>query len=37
MTLTIAAESHRNGYQYRCKVRNAAGYVYSSAATLTVN
>ncbi|MBR5343630.1 MAG: immunoglobulin domain-containing protein [Oscillospiraceae bacterium] len=36
-TLTIEAKSFRNGYQYRCKVTNDKGYVYSSAATLTVN
>ena len=35
-TLSIAAETKRNGYQYRCKVTNAKGNVYSSAATLTV-
>ena len=26
-----------NGYQYRCKVSNASGHVYSKAATLKVN
>ena len=35
-TLTVEAKSYRSGYQYRCKVSNDAGYVYSSAATLTV-
>ncbi|MBR5343014.1 MAG: immunoglobulin domain-containing protein [Oscillospiraceae bacterium] len=35
-TLTIESKIYRNGYQYRCKVSNAAGYVYSSAATMTV-
>ena len=35
-TFTVTAESYRNGYQYRCKVTNAAGSVTSSAATLTV-
>ena len=35
-TLTVEAKSFRSGYQYRCKVSNAAGYKYSSAATLTV-
>ena len=35
-TLSVEAKSYRNGYQYRCKVSNAAGYKYSSAATLTV-
>ena len=29
------AERH-NGYQYRCKVKNDAGYVYTKAVTLTV-
>ena len=36
-TLKITAESKRNGYQYRCKVSNSMGYVYTSAATLTVS
>nr|MBQ6242956.1 immunoglobulin domain-containing protein [Lachnospiraceae bacterium] len=27
---------HWNGYQFRCKVSNSAGYVYTQAATLTV-
>ncbi|MBR0353785.1 MAG: leucine-rich repeat protein [Oscillospiraceae bacterium] len=35
-TLTVAAEKKRDGYQYRCKVSNAGGYVYTEAATLTV-
>ena len=35
-TLSVTAESYRSGYQYRCKVTNSAGSVYSSAATLTV-
>lgn len=35
-TLKIKAASHRNGYQYRCKVSNGLGTVYSDAATLTV-
>ena len=35
-TLSITAETHRDGYQYRCKVSNSSGYVYSGAATLTV-
>ena len=34
-TLSVEAKSYRDGYQYRCKVSNAAGYKYSSAATLT--
>ena len=29
--------SRHNGYQFRCKVTNAAGYVISDAATLTVD
>ena len=36
-TLSITAESYRNGYKYRCKVTNSAGTVISNAATLTVN
>ncbi len=36
-TLTVEAKAFRNGYQYRCRVSNAAGYKYSSAATLTVH
>ena len=35
-TLTVEAKSYRNGYQYRCKVTNVAGYKYSSTVTLTV-
>ncbi len=35
-TLSVEAKSYRDGYQYRCKVSNTAGYKYSSAATLTV-
>ncbi|MBQ2061843.1 MAG: immunoglobulin domain-containing protein [Oscillospiraceae bacterium] len=35
-TLTVSATAARNGYQYRCKVSNDYGYVYSNAATLTV-
>ena len=35
-TISVGAESYRNGYQYRCKVTNVAGTVTSSAATLTV-
>ena len=33
---TVNARTAINGYQYRCKVSNSAGYVYSKAATLTV-
>ena len=35
-TLTVEAKSYRNGYQYRCKVTNVAGYKYSKTVTLTV-
>ena len=35
-TLSVEAKAYRDGYQYRCRVSNAAGYKYSSAATLTV-
>ena len=35
-TLSVPATTARNGQQYRCKVTNANGSVYSSAATLTV-
>ena len=35
-TLSVEAKSYRDGYQYRCKVTNAAGSVYSNAATLRV-
>ena len=35
-TLSFKA-GRRNGYQYRCKVSNSAGHVYSKAATLKVN
>ncbi|MBR0354690.1 MAG: leucine-rich repeat protein [Oscillospiraceae bacterium] len=35
-SLTVAAASFRSGYQYRCKVTNAAGTATSNAATLTV-
>ncbi len=36
-TLSVKAETKRSGYQYRCKLTNSAGYVYTSAATLTVS
>ena len=36
-TLSVVGKASRNGYQYRCKVSNGIGYVYSSAATLTVS
>ena len=35
-TLSVEAKSYRDGYQYRCLVKNAAGEVYSSAATLQI-
>ena len=35
-TLYVTATTARNGQQYRCVVKNAAGSVTSSAATLTV-
>ena len=35
-TLSVKATAARDGYQYRCRVSNAAGYVYTSAAALTV-
>ncbi len=34
---SLTAQARHNGYKYRCKVTNAAGSVYSSVATLTVN
>ena len=35
-TLSVVAKNYRDGYQYRCKVSNSAGYVYTNAATLRV-
>ena len=35
-TYTLTAATRHDGYQYRCKVTNAAGGVYSNAATLTI-
>ncbi|MBO4839091.1 MAG: leucine-rich repeat protein [Lachnospiraceae bacterium] len=35
-TLKVSATTARNGYQYRCKVYNSAGSVYSSTVTLNV-
>lgn len=35
-TLSIKALASRDGYQYRCKVTNDAGSVYSNAVTLTI-
>ncbi len=36
-TLTVPGTAGRSGYQYRCKVTNSAGTVYSDAVTLTVH
>ncbi|MBO4838665.1 MAG: hypothetical protein J5493_04775 [Lachnospiraceae bacterium] len=37
-TLKVVAQAHRNGYQYRCVVKDSAGNsVNSKAATLTIN
>ena len=35
-TVTMAATAARNGFQFRCRVRNDAGTVYTDAVTLTV-
>ena len=35
-TLTVEAKNYRNGFQYRCKVMNDVGYIYTSVVTLTV-
>ncbi|MBR5343015.1 MAG: hypothetical protein IK149_03870 [Oscillospiraceae bacterium] len=35
-TYTVTAAKTRNGYQYRCKVSNEDGYVYTNAVTLTI-
>ena len=35
-TLKVAAKSTRDGWQFRCKVSNSSGYVYTDAATLTL-
>ncbi len=35
-TLTVPVTAARNGYKYRCVVKNSSGTVTSSAATLTV-
>ena len=35
-TLSIPATSARNGFQFRCAVKNASGTTYSSVVTLTV-
>jgi|GEM_PF-1665273 Cysteine-rich secretory protein family./Immunoglobulin I-set domain./Bacterial Ig-like domain (group 2). len=36
-TYTLTTQPRHNGYQYRCKVQNAQGYVYSKAVTLTLD
>ncbi|MBQ2062738.1 MAG: immunoglobulin domain-containing protein [Oscillospiraceae bacterium] len=36
-TLTVPVIASRNGYQYKCRISNANGSVYSTAAKLTVN
>ena len=36
-TYSLTAEARHNGYQYRCKVTNTVGSVYSNTVTLTVN
>ncbi|MBE6990653.1 MAG: hypothetical protein E7426_07925 [Ruminococcaceae bacterium] len=35
-TYSLTTATRHNGYQYRCKVSNAAGYVYTGIRTLTV-
>ena len=35
-TLSVEAKSYRDGYQYRCEVKNSGGSVTSQAALLTV-
>ena len=35
-SMTVPVKTSRNGCQYRCKVSNSAGAVYSGAVTLTV-
>ena len=34
---SLATKPRHNGYQYRCKVQNARGYVYSKTVTLTLD
>ena len=34
-TLTVEVTAARNGYQYRCAVKNSTGTTYSKSATLT--
>ncbi len=35
-TLTLTATEARNGFQFRCKITNSAGTVYTVIVTLTV-
>ncbi len=35
-SLSVEMKSYRDGYQYRCKLTNSAGSVYSEAATLSL-
>ena len=35
--LSVEGKSYRSGYLYRCRVSNAAGYVYTYSAMLVVN
>ena len=35
-TISVKATEARNGFQYKCKVSNAEGYVYTSVVTLKV-
>ena len=36
-TYTLTTQARHNGYQYKCKVSNSVGYVWSGIAKLTVN
>jgi hypothetical protein len=36
-TYSLTAEARHNGYQYRCEVSNAVGFVCTNTVTLTVN
>ena len=36
-TYSLTAEARHNGYQYRCEVSNAVGFVCTDTVTLTVN
>ena len=33
---TLTAQARHNGYQYRCRITNAAGSTYTKTVTLTV-